>query len=111
VVDPPLTRYADSDGYSIAYQVFGAGEMDLVLVCGGFSHVDLAWQDRSYGRFMQRLGSFARVIVFDKRGMGASDPVTRPPTLEERMYDLVAVMDAAGSGQAALFGLSEGGSS
>jgi len=110
MVDTPLTRYADLDGVSLAYQVFGEGDLDLVFVPGGVSHVDLAWQDRRYTRFMRRLGAFARVTVFDKRGMGASDPVTTPPTLEGRAADLEAVMDAAGIERAAIFGLSEGAS-
>jgi pimeloyl-ACP methyl ester carboxylesterase len=110
VIDQPVTRYADCAGISIAYQVLGkGGSLDLVFVPGGVSHVDVTWQDRRYQRMMERLTSFARVIVFDKRGMGASDPVSRAPTLEERQDDIRAVMDAAGVEQAALFGLSEGG--
>lgn len=111
MIDTPVTRYAERDGVSLAYQVFGAGDLDVVLVPGGVSHVDLAWQDRRYARFMRRLGSFARVTVFDKRGMGASDPVVRPPTLAERSEDIETVMDAAGVREAALFGLSEGATS
>jgi hypothetical protein len=107
VIDPPVTRYADCAGVSIAYQVLGKGGLDLVLVPGGVSHVDITWQDRRYQRMMERLTSFARVIVFDKRGMGASDPVSQAPTLEERRDDIQAVMDAVGIEQAALFGLSE----
>lgn len=110
MVDPPPTRYAEADGISLAYQVFGEGDLDLVFVPGGVSHVDLAWHDRRYARFMRRLGTFARVTVFDKRGMGASDPVSRPPTLEDRASDLEVVMDAAGIDRAAIFGLSEGAS-
>jgi pimeloyl-ACP methyl ester carboxylesterase len=108
VIDMPLTRYAEGDEVSLAYQVFGTGDFDLVFVPGGVSHVDLAWQDRRYARFMRHLGSFARVIVFDKRGMGASDPVVYPPTLEERSADIATVMQAAGVQEAALFGFSEG---
>jgi pimeloyl-ACP methyl ester carboxylesterase len=111
MIDAPVTRYADSGGVSIAYQVFGKSDLDLVFVPGGVSHVDITWQDRRYQRMMERLSSFARVTVFDKRGMGASDPVPRPPTLQERMEDIRAVMDAVGIGKAALFGLSEGGTS
>ncbi|MDQ3996682.1 MAG: adenylate/guanylate cyclase domain-containing protein [Gemmatimonadota bacterium] len=111
MIEAPPIRYADCDGVSIAYQVFGEGGDDLVYVPGGLSHLDLAWQDRRYQRMMQRLAGFARVTVFDKRGMGASDPVPRPPTLEERMRDIAAVMDAVGIEQAALFGNSEGASS
>ena len=111
MIEPPVTRYADSAGISIAYQVLGKSTLDLVFVPGGVSHVDITWQDRRYQRMMERLTSFARVTVFDKRGMGASDPVPRPPTLHERMEDIRAVMDAVGIEKAALFGLSEGGSS
>jgi class 3 adenylate cyclase len=111
VIDAPTTRYAECAGISIAYQVIGDADLNLVFVPGGLSHVDLAWQDRSYRRMMQRLTSFARVTVFDKRGMGASDPLPRPPTLEERMEDIRAVMDVAGIEVAAIFGLSEGASS
>src|SRR5262245_31039943 len=111
MIDPPVTRYADCAGVSIAYQVLGTHDLDLVFVPGGVSHVDIIWQDRRYQRMMERLTSFARVTVFDKRGMGASDPVPRPPTLDERMEDIRAVMDAVGIERAALFGLSEGGPS
>lgn len=103
------TRYADSDGASIAYQVHGEGPLDLVLVPGFVSHVELIWEEPEIARFLRRLTSFARLIVFDKRGQGLSDRPGRPPTLEESMDDLRAVMDAAGSEQAAVFGISEGG--
>jgi pimeloyl-ACP methyl ester carboxylesterase len=109
VIEPPVTRYADCAGLSIAYQVFGKGELDLVFVPGGVSHVDITWQDRRYQRMMERLASFARVTVFDKRGMGASDPVPRPPTLQERVEDIQTVMDTVGIGNAAVLGFSEGG--
>jgi pimeloyl-ACP methyl ester carboxylesterase len=109
MIEQPATRYADCDGISIAYQVVGAGDLDLVFVPGGVSHVDVTWQDRRYRRMMERLASFARVTVFDKRGMGASDPVPQAPTPEQRRDDIRAVMDAVGIERAALFGLSEGG--
>jgi pimeloyl-ACP methyl ester carboxylesterase len=112
VLEAPVTRYADCEGISIAYQVLGAGDLDLIFVPGGVSHVDVTWQqDRAYRRMMERLTSFARVVVFDKRGMGASDPVMTPPTFEERTADIRAVMDAVGIERAAIFGLSEGGTS
>jgi pimeloyl-ACP methyl ester carboxylesterase len=111
VLEAPITHYADCGGVSIAYQVLGESGMNLVFVPGGISHLDLAWQDRRYQRMMQRLTSFARVAVFDKRGMGASDPMSHPPTLEERMEDIRTVMDAAGMERAAILGLSEGASS
>ena len=92
----------------IAYQVFGEGELDLVLVPGFVTHVELLWEAEPSARFLEALGSFARVINFDRRGSGLSDPVPGAPTLEERMDDVRAVMDAAGSEQAVLMGISEG---
>jgi pimeloyl-ACP methyl ester carboxylesterase len=107
----PETRYARSGDVNIAYQVFGAGALDLVYVPGWVSHVEETWDDPEHAAVLRRLGSFARVIVFDKRGTGLSDrvPIERLPTLEERMDDVRAVMDAAGSRRAAVFGASEGG--
>jgi pimeloyl-ACP methyl ester carboxylesterase len=107
----PITRYARSGDYSIAYQVVGDAPLDLVLVPGFVSHVEYAWEDPDFARFLERLASFSRLILFDKRGTGLSDrvPVNKLPTLEDRMDDVRAVMDAAGSERAALFGISEGG--
>lgn len=104
-------RYADSDGYSIAYEVLGSGPRDVVFVHGWVTNVELLWEHSRVAEAMQRLGSFCRVINFDKRGTGLSDrqPVDRLPTLEQRMDDVRAVMDAAGSQRAVLFGHSEGG--
>jgi pimeloyl-ACP methyl ester carboxylesterase len=92
----------------IAYQVFGDGDLDLVLVPGFVTHVELVWESEPSARFLEALGSFARVINFDRRGSGLSDPVAAAPTLEERMDDVRAVMDAAGSERAVLMGISEG---
>lgn len=105
---PPETRYARSGDVGIAYQVFGEGEVDLVVAWPYVSHLDLMWESPAMSRFLRRLGAFARVIVFDRRGVGLSDPVAGAPTLEERMDDLRAVMDAASCERAALFGMSEG---
>jgi class 3 adenylate cyclase len=105
---PPETRYARSGEVGIAYQVFGEGDLDLVLAFPFLSHLDLIWENPLLSGFLRRLGSFARVLVFDRRGVGLSDPVARPATLEERMDDVRAVMDAAGSERAALLGMSEG---
>ena len=105
---PPETRYARSGDVGIAYQVVGEGEMDLVVAFPFISHLDLLWENPAQAHFMRRLGSFARVILFDRRGVGLSDPVGKPATLEERMDDVRAVMDAAGSERAALLGMSEG---
>ena len=105
----PSTRYARAiDGDSIAYQVVGDGPFDLVYVPGFISHVELWWAEPSIGRFYERLASFSRLILFDKRGTGLSDPISGPQPLEERMEDVRTVMDAAGSERAALVGLSEG---
>ncbi len=104
------TRYATSpDGTSIAYQVHGEGPLDLVFVPGFVSHVELWWEEPTLRRFLRRLASFSRVVVFDKRGQGLSDRPGRPPTLEESMDDLGAVMDAVGIERAAILGISEGG--
>ena len=104
------TQYARSpDGASIAFQVHGDGDLDLVFVPGFVSHVEMIWEEPAIARFMNRLASFSRLIVFDKRGQGLSDRLGRPPTLEESMDDLGAVMDAAGVERAAILGVSEGG--
>jgi pimeloyl-ACP methyl ester carboxylesterase len=107
----PETRYARSDDVSIAFQVFGEGSVDLVYVPGWVSNVELIWDDPYLSRFFRRLASFARVITFDKRGTGLSDPVSveNLPDLETRMDDVRAVMDEVGSERATLFGHSEGG--
>jgi class 3 adenylate cyclase len=104
----PPTRYARSGEVSIAYQVVGDGPLDIVVVPGFVSHVELIWEIPTAVHMIERLASFGRVILFDKRGSGLSDPVVGAPTLEERMDDVRAVMDAAGSERAAIFGLSEG---
>lgn len=104
------TRYAKADdGVHIAYQVFGEGSDDLVVVPGFISHLELAWEDETLASALSRLGSFSRVIMFDKRGTGMSDRTERLPDLDRRMLDIEAVMDAAGSERAALFAVSEGG--
>jgi class 3 adenylate cyclase len=107
----PETRYAKSGDVNIAYQVVGDGPFDLVYVPGWVSNVGLMWEDPSHAHLLQRLASFSRLLLFDKRGTGLSDPVPldRLPTLEQRMDDVRAVMDAAGSERAAIFGSSEGG--
>lgn len=103
----PATKYATtSDGVNIAYQVIGDGDVDLVLVEGFVSHVDQAWEDPHHTSFFRLLSRFSRLIRFDKRGSGVSDRTDRAPTLEDRMEDLLAVLDAVGSKQAVLFGVS-----
>jgi class 3 adenylate cyclase len=106
---PPVTHYAKHGDVSIAYQVVGDGPVDLVMVPGFISHLDLYWTLPDIAAMFRRLASFSRFITFDKPGTGISDPIAHVPTLEERMEDLHAVLDAAGSERAALFGISEGG--
>lgn len=102
-------RYARSGDVNIAYQVTGDGPFDLVLVPGWFSHLEIDWEHPEHARFLDRFGSFARLIRFDKRGTGLSDRGVGLPDFETRMDDVRAVMDAVGSERAALFGYSEGG--
>lgn len=104
-----VTRYAKSGDVHIAYQVFGEGPVDMVLGPGFISHVEACWDEPSFARWLNQLGKSARVITFDKRGTGLSDRVNDPSGLDQRMDDIRAVMDAAGSERAALFGVSEGG--
>lgn len=105
----PETRYARSGDVHIAYQVAGEGPRDVVFIPGFVSHLEALWQSPASARFFGRVASFSRLILFDKRGNGLSDRVTEIPTLEQRMEDMRAVMEAAGSERAALFGVSEGG--
>ena len=106
---PPETRYARSGDVRIAYQIVGDGPLDLVFVPGFVSNVDLFWETPEWAQFFSRLAAFSRLILFDKRGTGLSDRDVGIATLEERMDDVRAVMDAADSDRAALFGMSEGG--
>jgi pimeloyl-ACP methyl ester carboxylesterase len=108
-VEVPKTSYARSGDVNIAYQVLGDGPIDLVFVMGWVSHLDCFWTEPTFARFLRRLSEFARVILFDKRGTGLSDRVGVLPTLEQRMDDVRAVMTAAGSHEAVLLGISEGG--
>jgi class 3 adenylate cyclase/pimeloyl-ACP methyl ester carboxylesterase len=108
-VQQPKTQYARNGAVNIAYQVVGDGPIDLAIVPGFISHVDLLWTIPETTTFFRRLAGFSRLILFDKRGTGLSDPVAGPSTLEERMEDLHAVLDAAGSERPALLGVSEGG--
>ena len=106
---PPQTRYARNGDVHIAYQVFGDGPIDLLYVPQSFSVGEYLWEHPAVGRFLARLGSFSRVIMFDRRESGMSDRLGHPPTLEEQMDDVIAVMDAAGSERAAVFAMLEGG--
>ena len=104
----PVTQYAKSGDVHIAYQAFGDGPINLVMVPGFVSNVENYWDQPDFARFLNRLGSYARVVNFDKRGTGMSDRVAELPGLDQRMDDLRAVMDAAGMEQASLLGISEG---
>jgi pimeloyl-ACP methyl ester carboxylesterase len=105
----PEVHYARSGDVNIAYQVFGQGPLDLVIIPGWASNVEILWEEPAVVRFLMRLASFSRVILFDKRGTGLSDRVAEMPNLETRMDDVRAVLDSVGSQRAALFGYSEGG--
>jgi class 3 adenylate cyclase len=109
-VDPPETRYAKAGGVHVAYQIVGEGPPDLVLVSTWFSHVEARWDSPGFAYYLRRLASFSRLISFDKRGIGLSDPVPldRLPLLEEWMDDVRTVMDAAGSERAVVMGANEG---
>jgi pimeloyl-ACP methyl ester carboxylesterase len=106
---PPITRYAKSGDVHIAYQVFGEGP-DLVMAPGFVSHIENYWDEPRLARWLSKLGSFCRVVLFDKRGTGLSDQVANLPAMDERMDDLRAVMDAVGIERTNQFGISEGGS-
>lgn len=105
----PEVRYARSGDANIAYAVVGDGPLDLVFVPGFVSHLEVLWEEPIAARFLRRLASFARVVLWDKREQGLSDRTGRAPTLEQSQDDLLAVMDAAGVERAAIFGISEGG--
>ncbi len=107
----PETRYAQNGDVNIAYQVVGNGPIDIVFVMGWVSHLEYFWKEPSFAAFLDRLASFSRLILFDKRGTGLSDrvPLSELPTLEQRMEDVHAVMDAVGAERAILVGVSEGG--
>jgi len=105
----PVTRYAKSGDVHVAYQVFGSGSIDLVFAPGFISHIEHYWDHPDLARWLLRLGSFARVVLFDTRGTGLSDPIPEVPSLEQRMDDVRAVMDTVGIESAAQLGISEGG--
>ncbi len=109
MADVPETHYVKSDDVHIAYQVVGDGPVDLLFVPGFVSNVEAGWRNPELSAFFNRLASFSRLILFDKRGTGMSDRGAQDFTLEQRMHDVQAVLDAIGSKQAALFGVSEGG--
>ena len=104
----PVTRYALSGDLNIAYQTMGDGPIDLIIVPGMMSHVEFMHEGPGYTASLRRLSRFARVVTFDKRGQGLSDRMSGAPSLEQRMDDVRAIMDAIGSTRAALLGISEG---
>ena len=104
----PETKFAKAGDLSIAYQVVGDGDIDVVLVPQWLSNIEQYWENPDASYFLRRIASFSRLIIFDKRGTGLSDPVPDTQTLEERMDDVIAVMDAVGSERAVLLGASEG---
>src|SRR5829696_33008 len=105
----PTTKYARSGSLHLAYQRFGDGDADIVIVPGFVSHVEVCWEHTPYRRFMDRLGSFAGVTVYDKRGSGLSDPVEGEVSFDHRLDDLQAVIEAAGAERPVIVGYSEGG--
>jgi pimeloyl-ACP methyl ester carboxylesterase/DNA-binding winged helix-turn-helix (wHTH) protein len=109
--EKPETHYVQNGDVNIAYQIVGDGDLDVVFVMGWVSHLEYFWEEPHFARFLNRLASFSRLILFDKRGTGLSDrvPLSGLPTLEQRMEDVHAVMDAVGSEKAVLIGVSEGG--
>ena len=109
MIDPPRTRYVRNGDANIAYQVAGDGPIDLVFVPGWFSHLDFFWELPASRAFFTQLAAFSRLIVYDKRGTGLSDPLDRAGSSEDRFDDLRAVMDAAGAERPVICGLSEGG--
>jgi pimeloyl-ACP methyl ester carboxylesterase len=104
---PPRTRYTHHADGNIAYQIVGSGPIDLVMASGWLSHLEQMWAEPSYAYFLARLSGFSRLIVFDARGTGLSDRLSGPPSWAARVADLVAVLDAAGSNRAVLFGVSD----
>ena len=105
----PETAYAWNDGTAIAYQVVGSSGPDLLLIPGSVSHLEILWESPRVERFLRRLAGFSRLILMDPRGLGLSDRLTAVPTLDERVADVVSVLDAAGSTRAALFGFADSG--
>ena len=102
-------RFARSDGVDVAYRVVGDGPIDVVYAQGAYTHLEVYWELPAFRHYCERLAEFCRLILFDKRGLGMSDRVPGATTLEERMADIEAVMDAVGSDRAAIIGESEGG--
>src|SRR5918997_6727675 len=109
LIELPDTQYVRTREGEIAYQVYGDGPVDLVAVGGPAAHLEVAWENAEAARYLECLGSFARVVRFDRRGTGLSDALSRPPALEGQADDLETVMDAAGLERAALLGEGDAG--
>jgi len=109
IMELPDTQYVQTDHGEIAYQVYGDGPVDLVAVGGPASHLEVAWENADATRYLERLGSIARVVRFDRRGTGLSDPPDAPPSLEDHASDLAVVMDAVGLESAAVLGEGDAG--
>jgi pimeloyl-ACP methyl ester carboxylesterase/DNA-binding CsgD family transcriptional regulator len=105
----PRINFARSGDIHLAYQVVGGGPLDLVYIPSAFGHLETYWEEAAVERFLRRLGSFSRLVIYDKRGTGMSDRLPQPPTMEERTDDLLAIMEAVGTERIAVFGMSEGG--
>lgn len=106
-MEAPATRYALSSGASIAYQQFGEGDLNVLVVSGPGSHLELQWEHPLSARFLRRLGGLGRIIMFDRRGMGLSDPCEEMPTYEQQVEDALAVLDTVGCERVAVIGISE----
>ena len=100
----PPTRYARSGEHNIAYQVHGDGPVDLVYIVGALSHIEAVWDEPGVARLLDRMAAFSRIIVMDRRGLGMSDPIDAPVSLEDEVEDLAAVLDAVGTDSAAVYG-------
>jgi pimeloyl-ACP methyl ester carboxylesterase len=109
VMQLPDTQYAEAGSAEIAYQVFGEGPIDLVAIGGPAAHLEVCWENADAARYLERLAEFSRVVRFDRRGTGLSDPLGGAPSLEEHVEDLATVMDAVGLGRAALLGEGDAG--
>ena len=105
----PDVRYAEHEGITLAWTAIGEGPVDILVLLGGFSHVEHLWDEPGLARYFERMATFSRVILMDRRGVGLSDPVSGPLTMDEECEDILAVLDAAGSRRAVPYGYTWGG--